>query len=69
MSNRLRNLKPPFKADTMGGYIFGADGFMVCQVRGWGRLQKQADGAECQDAHLQFIADALNEKCEREGIK
>ena len=57
--------KGPFIADVNGGYIWSlADGTrkMFAQVRGWGWLQKLPNAEATQDAHLQFICDALNEK-------
>ncbi len=60
--------KAPFTADFLGGYIFNADGFMFAQVRGWGELQhKEKDPEAAQDANLQFMVDALNEKARRGG--
>lgn len=57
----------PFKADFRGGYVFsGPDNFMFGQVRGWGQLQYGKDAEAIQDANLQFMVDALNEKAERE---
>lgn len=61
-----KQLKGPFRADFEGGYIF-VDDFMFAQVRGWGRLSYDKDGAAKQDAHLQFMVDALNEKAAREN--
>ncbi len=61
--------KGPFRADFMGGYIFvdsRTDPLLFAQVRGWGQLQYQKDGAKLQDEHLQFMVDALNEKAARE---
>ena len=56
-------LKGPFKADFHGGYVFsGPENFMFGQVRGWGDLQYKKDAEATQDAHLQFMVDALNEK-------
>lgn len=61
--SRSKYAKGPFKADFMGGYVFsGPEHFMFAQVRGWGQLQYGKDGAAMQDAHLQFMVDALNEK-------
>ncbi len=57
----------PFRADKAGGYIFGPpNDFMFAQVRGWGSLQYGANAAEIQDANLQFMVDALNEKVARD---
>ncbi len=56
--------KGPFRADFMGGYVFAGD-FMFAQVRGWGQLSYLPNGAAIQDANLQFMVDALNEKAAR----
>lgn len=68
MTDLLRHMKKgPFTADVNGGYIRNAAGLMVAQVRGWGQLQYEADPEKTQDAHLQYIVDALNEKFTREN--
>lgn len=60
-------IKGPFKADFHGGYIFGTpDNFMFAQVRGWGELGYSKDAEKIQDANLQFMVDALNEKVARD---
>lgn len=59
-------IKGPFRADFNGGYIFGPDNFMFAQVRGWGQLQYKDNAEAIQDANLQFMVDALNEKVARE---
>lgn len=61
-----KHIKGPFRADKMGGYIFNADNLMFAQVRGWGQLQYGPEPEKTQDAHLQYMCDALNEKYERE---
>lgn len=57
-------IKGPFKADFLGGYVFsGPDGsFMFAQIRDWGALSYQKDAESIQNANLQFLVDALNEK-------
>lgn len=65
MRVNAKYLKGPFRVDTMGGYIFNANDFMFAQVRGWGVLGYEKEGAAIQDANLQFMCDALNEKLER----
>lgn len=59
-------IKSPFRADFAGGYIFTEDNFMFAQVRGWGVLGYEKEGAKIQDANLQYMVDALNEKAGRE---
>lgn len=61
-------IKGPFKADFLGGYIFGSpDNFMFGEVRGWGKLSYEKDAEKIQDANLQFMVDALNEKVARDN--
>ncbi len=61
-------IKGPFRADKMGGYIFcPPSDFMFAQVRGWGVLGYSKEGAAIQDANLQFMVDALNEKVARDA--
>ena len=59
----------PFKADFMGGIIWGPNGFHFADVRGWGALKYEADAEKIQDANLQFMLDALNEKVARDQEK
>ncbi len=61
-------IKGPFRADTMGGYVFGPEGFVFAHVRGWGALKYVEDGPAIQDANLQFMVDALNEKAARMAV-
>lgn len=62
-------IKGPFKPDFHGGYIFTADNFMFGEVRGWGALSYEKDSEKIQDANLQFMVDALNEKVARDAQK
>ncbi len=40
MIDPRESFKAPFKYDdAVGGYVFDANGSMVLQIRGWGRLQ------------------------------
>lgn len=66
-----RYIKGPFKPDFLGGIIWGGpDGqFHFADVRGWGELGYKGDGAKIQDANLQFMVDALNEKAARNKEK
>ena len=61
-----KHIKAPFVADFDGGIVFTADGFHFADVRGWGALQYEKDGAKTQDEHLQYMVDALNEKYARD---
>ncbi|MCK5492484.1 MAG: hypothetical protein KAJ14_05170 [Candidatus Omnitrophica bacterium] len=57
-------IKLPVKSDNMGLYIFDADGNMVMQVRGWGRLQYlgEKEGIKAQVLIGNAFAEAFNEK-------
>lgn len=71
--------RPPFKTDAFGLKIWGVDEFggpcMVADIRGWGYLTgkgqalglSSGEAVEAQKRTAQFIADAMNEKCERDG--
>lgn len=60
-----------------GGYIWGVDKNsnyqMIAEVRGWGAIQQlfkhEIEAAVFQDKIGQFIAEAINEKLEREKTK
>jgi len=58
-------LKPPFKFDEMGMCIFDSNSTKVLDVRGWGHFQYLPEGEKIQDRFGQFVADALNEKAEK----
>jgi len=59
-------IKFPVSYSPLGTYIYDADNKMIADVRGWGWIQK-LDRAELkQDTLGKFIADAINEKYERE---
>ncbi len=58
-------IQGPFRSSNGAGYVFCPDGFVFAHVRGWGALQYLKDGAAIQDANLQFMVDALNEKVAR----
>lgn len=70
-------IKFPLRFDDYGGQmIFDADENMVCQVRGWGRLQYRIEdgkkihdpenGAMLQDFIGNWIADTLNRAAEKD---
>lgn len=50
------------------GSIFDSDGNHIADARSWGRLQYYKDGIQRHDALAKFIADAINEKLERDQI-
>lgn len=53
------------------GDIWDEENNHIADARGWGRFQYMEDGDKIHDSLTQFIADAINEKLEREelGIK
>lgn len=67
--------------DEYGGYIWGeqpdGDNQLICQIRGWGAIQQlfrnrqgkinHKEGEKFQDKLGKFIAEAINEKIERES--
>lgn len=50
------------------GKITDAESHMICDIRGWGRLQYMEKGEELQDKIGDFIADAINEKLDKDPI-
>lgn len=59
----------PVHCDDHGIYIFDANGDMVMQVRGWGRLSKLGEqcGENVQKAIGDAFAQAFNEKYSEDG--
>ena len=69
--NKMKNkvfeiISPPFIYDDYGQMIFDSKYMLVLDVRGWGRFQYAENGEKLQDEWGKFVADALNEKYERE---
>ena len=60
------HIKTPVTYSSLGTYINGADGRMIADVRGWGWIQKLDNPMTTQDEIGMFIAEAINEKLERE---
>lgn len=60
-----RALAFPLKYDDMGQTIWDANGGMVMQIRGWGRLQYHSEGQEAaarlQDEIGRWVVKTLNE--------
>lgn len=52
----------------MAGDIWDEDSNHICDIRGWGRLQYFERGDELQDKMARFVADAINEKLDREPL-
>lgn len=59
-------IKFPVVYSSLGTYIYDAEGKMIADVRGWGWIQKMKHPEQVQDNMGQFIADAINEKYERD---
>jgi hypothetical protein len=59
--------------DNEGQYFFTKNGQMVCELRGWGRIQNmfkhQKDAEDFQDRLGEFIAKAINDAMHPERIK
>ena len=66
MSKASSLISHPVEYSENGTYIYGADGLMIADVRGWGWIQKLKDPEKTQDEIGEFIAQAINEKLERE---
>ena len=60
-------IKHPVAYSDLGTYINDAEGKMIAGVRGWGWIQKLPDPENLQDDIGKFIAEAINEKIERES--
>jgi hypothetical protein len=59
-------IKSPVKYEQNGAMILDADGNHVLDIRGWGRLQHVEDGTAIRDSIGYFVAEAINEKNQRE---
>ena len=55
-----KNVKFPLRYDEYGQYIWDANGNIIAQIRGWGRLQKLSNGEKVQDAIGHFFVETLN---------
>ena len=60
------NIKYPVVYSSLGTYINDADDKMIADVRGWGWIQKLDNAEATQDEIGTFIAEAINEKLERD---
>lgn len=61
-----------YPLQPFNGYqkVFDADGNLLLDIRGWGRLEKQLgakDAIQAQDDITKFVIEAINEKLEREN--
>ena len=65
-------LKFPLHYSDYGQKILDANGVMVADMRGWGRLQYHTDGEEAaaklQDAIGEWIVETLNDGARGEGL-
>ena len=55
-------IKGPVRYDKHGQMIFDSNSNLICDIRGWGRIQYMSNPEEKQDGLGKFIADAINEK-------
>lgn len=56
----LRTTKAPFFYDEMSQKIFNEDGQMICDLRGWGWIQKLDNAENRQDAIGHWLAELIN---------
>lgn len=56
----LNTLKFPVRYDRLQQTIWDADGLMVCDIRGWGKLQFMNKSEDRQDAIGELISNLLN---------
>lgn len=57
-------IKGPVKYDPMGQMILDDDKNLICDIRGWGRIQYMDEPEKIQDFIGKTIAVAINEKLE-----
>ncbi len=50
------------------GMMHDAEGNHICDIRGWGRIQYYENAEAIQDKMADWIAEAINEKLERDPI-
>lgn len=57
----LSKVKMPCYFDQDSGFILDQDGKMICEIRGWGWIQKMgADAEAMQDAFGEAICQQIN---------
>ncbi|SKB49517.1 hypothetical protein SAMN05660776_1398 [Salegentibacter holothuriorum] len=56
----LETLKFPVNYDSRNQTIWDANGMMVCDIRGWGKIQFMRKSEDRQDAIGDLIANLLN---------
>lgn len=60
LRNVCDKIKFPCYYDEMGQFIFDEDGKMICDIRGWGWIQKLEDAQQKQDALGKKICEMIN---------
>jgi hypothetical protein len=65
----LETLKFPVHYDARQQTIWDARGMMVCDIRGWGKIQFMNKSEDRQDAIGELIASLLNKYQRNENAK
>ncbi|PRX40103.1 hypothetical protein [Salegentibacter salegens] len=65
----LETLKFPVHYDAKEQTIWDAKGMMVCDIRGWGKIQFMNKSEDRQDAIGELIASLLNKYQRNENAK
>jgi len=65
----LDTLKFPVHYDAKQQTIWDAKGLMVCDIRGWGKIQFMNKSEDRQDAIGELIANLLNKYYRNENAK
>lgn len=65
----LETLKFPVHYDAKQQTIWDAKGLMVCDIRGWGKIQFMNKSEDRQDAIGELIANLLNKYHRNENAK
>ncbi|MFZ0490290.1 MAG: hypothetical protein WBV11_00300 [Salegentibacter sp.] len=62
-------IKFPVHYDQRGQTVRDANGLMVCDIRGWGKIQYLKQAEERQDSIGRLIAKLLNESQQEEKLQ
>ncbi len=65
----LETLKFPVHYDAKQQTIWDARGMMVCDIRGWGKIQFMNKSEDRQDAIGELIANLLNKYQQNQNAK
>jgi hypothetical protein len=65
----LDTLKFPVSYDNRQQTIYDAKGMMVCDIRGWGKIQFMNKSEDRQDAIGELIANLLNKNYRNENAR